>query len=119
MASANRPARLNRTLLLLTAIVLLAVAAFVLLTAFGVLPLLPAEQPLTPASLSPPSWVPYVTIVVAVVVGLLALRWLLAQTQRRAKTGTFRLEADPAAGSTSLAAQDAVAPLVDEVEGYP
>ena len=119
MASANRPARLNRTLLLLTAIVLLAVAAFVLLTAFGVLPLLPAEQPLTPSSLSLPTWAAYVTIVVAVVVGLLALRWLLAQTQRRAKTGTWRLEDDPAAGSTSLAAQDAVAPLVDEVEGYP
>lgn len=119
MASPNRPARLNRTLLLLTAVVLLAAAAFTLLVAFEVLALVPAEQPLTPSSLSPPDWVPYVTIVVAVVVGLLALRWLLAQAQRKAKTGTWRLEADPTAGSTSLAAQDAVAPLVDEIEGYP
>lgn len=118
MASPNRPARLNRTLLLLWAVVLLAAAAFTLLTAFGVLTLLPAEQPLTPASVSPPTWVPYVTIVVAAVVGLLALRWLLAQTQRRARTGTWRLEADPAAGSTSIDAQDAVGPLVEEIENY-
>ena len=119
MASPNRPARLNRTLLLLVAVVLLAAAAFTLLTAFGVLVLVSADQSLTPTSWSPPSWVPYVTVLVAVVVGLLALRWLLAQTQRRAKTGTWRLEADPTAGATRIDAQDAVGPLVDELEGYP
>jgi len=90
MASPNRPARLNRTLLLVVAIVLLTAAAFTLLTGSGVLDLVPADQALTPKSLSPPSWVAYVTVVVAVVVGLLALRWLLAQTQRRARTGTGR-----------------------------
>lgn len=119
MASPNRPARLNRTLLFLVAIILLAAAAFTLLTGFGVLLLLPADQPLTPTSLSPPTWVSYLTIVVAVIIGLLALRWLLAQTQRRAKTGTWRLEADPATGATSIDAQQAVDPLVDEIENYP
>lgn len=119
MASPNRPARLNRTLLLIVALVLLAAAAFTLLTGFGVLTVAQRSSALTPASLSPPTWVSYVTIVIAVVVGLLALRWLLAQTARRAKTGTFRLEADPASGTTRLDAQDAVAPLVDEVETYP
>jgi hypothetical protein len=119
MASPNRPARLNRALLLLVAVILLAAAAFILLTAFGVLTLLRRDQALTPTSLSPPTWVAYLTIAVAVIVGLLALRWLLAQTQRRAKTGTWRLENDPATGTTRLDAQTAVDPLVDEVENYP
>ncbi len=119
MASPNRPARLNRTLLLLVAIVLLAAAAFTLLSASGVLGLVAADEALTPESLSPPTWVAYVTVVVAVVVGLLALRWLLAQTQRRARTGTWRLEDDPATGTTRLDAQAAAGPLVDEVETYP
>lgn len=118
MASPNRPARLNRTLLLLAAIILLAAASFALLTAFGVLTLLRRDQPLTAASMSPPTWAAYLTIAVAVIVGLLALRWLLAQAQRRAKTGTWRLENDPATGTTRLDAQTAVDPLVDEVEAY-
>jgi hypothetical protein len=119
MASPNRPARLNRTLLLLVAVILLAAAAFVLLTATGLLTLLRRDEALTPASLSPPTWTAYLTIAVAVIVGLLALRWLLAQAQRRAKTGTWRLEHDPATGATRLHAQAAVDPLVDEVENYP
>ena len=40
MASPNRPARLNRALLLLVSVILLAAAAFILLTAFGALTLL-------------------------------------------------------------------------------
>jgi hypothetical protein len=119
MASPNRPARLNRTLLALTALVLLGAAAFALLTGFGVLTLLPSARPLTPAGVSLPAWVAYVTVVVAVVVGLLALRWLAAQAQRRPRTGTWRLEADPARGTTTLDARDAVDPLVSEIETYP
>jgi hypothetical protein len=118
MASPNRPARLNRTLLALTAIVLLGAATVVLLTAAGVTTGA-SDRALTPASISVPGWAAPVTILVAVVVGLLALRWLLAQTQRRAKTGTWRLEADPAGGTTRLEADAAVEPLVDEVEAYP
>lgn len=119
MASPNRPARLNRSVLLLVAVVLLGAAAFTLLTATGVLPLLRRDSPLTPTTLSLPTWASWVTVVAAVVVGLLALRWLLAQAQRRPKTGTWRLEADPGRGSTRLDARTAVDPLVEEIEGYP
>ena len=119
MASPNRPARLNRTLLLIVAVVLLAAAAFALLTGFGVLRLLSRDAPLTPTTLSPPTWASWVAVVAAVVVGLLALRWLLAQTQRRPKTGTWRLEADPGRGGTRLDAQTAIDPFVDEVEALP
>ncbi|GLZ48919.1 hypothetical protein Acsp06_51040 [Actinomycetospora sp. NBRC 106375] len=124
MASPNRPARLNHTLLLLVAIVLLAAAAFALLLGSGVLAGLgmnsPGEaSPLTPATLSPPTWVAYLAIVVAIVVGMLCLRWLIAQTIRKPATGTWRLESDPAGGVTRLDAQAAVDPFVDEVETYP
>jgi membrane protein implicated in regulation of membrane protease activity len=118
MASPNRPARLNRTLLFVVAVVLLAAAAFVLLTASGVLRVVDRGAALTPATVDPPSWAPWVTIVVAVVLGLLALRWLLAQTQRRAKTGTWRLDTSEAGTTTRLDARTAVGPLVDEVESY-
>lgn len=117
MASPNRPARLNRTLLFVTAVVLLAAAAFVLLTATGVLRLVDRGAALTPPTLDLPAWAPWATVVVAVVLGLLALRWLLAQTQRRAKTGTWRL-GDRDGDITRLDAQTAVGPLVDEVESY-
>ena len=119
MASPNRPARLNRTLLGIVGIVLLAAAAFALLTAFGVLPFLRRDQPLTSPTLALPTWASYVALVVAVLLGLLCLRWLVAQTLRQPKTGTWRLEDDTSGGATRLQAQSAVEPLVDEIEGYP
>jgi hypothetical protein len=124
MASPNRPARLNRTLLLIVAIVLLAAAAFTLVLGSGVLAGVGLTSPdrgdpLTPGSFSPPTWVPYLTIVIAVILGLGCLRWLLAQTIRKPKTGTWRLADDPSTGTTRLDAQTAVDPLVDELEGYP
>ena len=124
MASPNRPARLNRTLLMLIAVVLLAAAAFTLLLGFGVLARVGLTTPsgsdaLTPGSVSPPTWVSYVTVVVAVVVGLLCLRWLIAQTVRRPASATMRLENDPSTGTTRLDGATAVDPLVDEIERYP
>ncbi len=119
MASPNRPARLNRTLLLVVAIVLLAAAAFALLTAFGVLRLLGRDHNLTPATLSLPTWASYLALGAAVIIGLLCLRWLLAQTLRQPKTGTWNLEADRSAGTTRLDAQTAVDPFVTEIESYP
>ena len=119
MASPNRPARLNRTLLAVVGIVLMAAAAFALLTAFGVLRLLGRDQPLTPPTLTLPTWASYVALAAAVVLGLLCLRWLVAQTLRRPRTGTWRLEDDPSAGATRLDAQAAVEPLVDEIGTYP
>lgn len=119
MASANRPARLNRTLLFVVAVVLLAAAAFALLTAFGVLPLLRRDQALTAPTLSLPTWASWVALVAAVVLGLLCLRWLLAQTLRQPKTGTWNLASDPSSGSTQIDAQTAVDPFVDEIENLP
>lgn len=124
MASANRPARLNRTLLFVIAVVLLAAAVLTLLVSFGVLADLgisspAATDPLTPSSLSLPSWAAYLSVAAAAIVGLLCLRWLAAQAVRRPPTGLLRLETDPAQGTTRLDGSTAVDPLVEEIENYP
>lgn len=119
MTNPDRPARLNRLLLLLAGIVLLAVGAFVLLTAFGILPLLASDAPIMSSAPTLAGWAPWVIVVVAVIVGLLCLRWLLAQTLRRAKTGTWQYSNDPRHGDTHLDADTATVPLIEEIQNYP
>jgi hypothetical protein len=116
--SENRPARLNRGLLVTIGVLLLAAGAFALLTGLGVLHLLSSADALVPAGVRPLSWTPYVATAAAVVLGLLCLRWLVAQPARRPKTTVWRLENDPDRGSTRLAAAAATEPLVTDIEGY-
>ncbi|WP_431928970.1 alkaline shock response membrane anchor protein AmaP [Amycolatopsis tucumanensis] len=119
MTSLNRPARLNRTLLAVIGLALLGAGGFALATSLGWLRLLDRSQPLVPGDDRPPTWVLYVTVVAAVVLGLLFLRWLAAQAMRRPKTRTWRLEDDPAHGVTKLSADAAVAPFESEIAAYP
>lgn len=119
MTSLNRPARLNRTLLAFFGLVLIAAGAFTLLTHFGRLTVLRRESALVAGTGQPPAWTLYVAAAVAVVLGLLVLRWLIAQLTRKPKTHTWRFETDPAAGRTELAAGTAIEPFVTEVSNYP
>jgi hypothetical protein len=119
MTSLNRPARLNRVLLGVLGLVLLAGGAFAVVTHYGLLPGLEPDSPLTPPLLDPPTWAWYATAAVAIVLGLLCLRWILAQLTSSPKTHTWRYEQDPAQGRTELAASAAIAPFVDEVTAYP
>lgn len=119
MTKVNRPAVLNRFLLAVIGLVLLAAGAFGLATHFRVLRLVDPGAPIVPGTGEPPDWVLYVIAAAAVVVGLLALRWLLAQLAHRPRTGVWRFEADPAYGRTELHADDAVAPFVEELREYP
>ncbi|MFD6068512.1 MULTISPECIES: Asp23/Gls24 family envelope stress response protein [Amycolatopsis] len=119
MTNLNRPARLNRTLLVVFGMILLAAGAFTVLTHFGRLTVLEPDSTLVPGTGMPPTWALYVTAAVAVVFGLLLLRWLLAQLTRKPKTHTWRFEADPDTGRTELAAGTAIEPFVDEVKTYP
>lgn len=119
MSSLNRPARLNRTLLGLFGLVLLAGGGFTVATHFGKLTLLDPGASLTPGTAPPPTWVWYAVAATAFLVGLLLLRWLVAQLARRPKTHVWRFESDPGGGRTELAAGAAVAPFVVEVEAYP
>lgn len=122
MSTPNRPARLNRTLLAITGLVLLLAGAFSLAFGLGllrnVLHGLDPTGPLLPAQLDPPTWVAYVTIVVAVVVGLLCLRWLLAQALRRPKTATWRLPGDSGRGATRLDTDHAADSIAADIAAY-
>lgn len=119
----NRPAQLNRSVLALVGVILLLAGAFVLAVGLGllrtVLPDLDPNAPLLPTELALPAWATYVAIVVAVVIGLLCLRWLLAQALRRPKTSTWRLPAaDSARGTTQLDTDHAADAISAEITGY-
>ncbi|MCS7478517.1 alkaline shock response membrane anchor protein AmaP [Umezawaea endophytica] len=118
MTNLNRPARLNRVLLGVLGFVLLAAGAFTVATHFD-LTVFVADAPLAPELIEPPTWAFVVTACVAIVLGLLCLRWILAQLARAPKARTWRFEQDPALGRTELATSTAVAPFVDEVTAYP
>ncbi|GAA1200924.1 alkaline shock response membrane anchor protein AmaP [Prauserella alba] len=118
MPSLNRPARLNRSLLALFGLVLVAAGGFAVATHVGWLTVLGADTRVVPGTARPPTWALYVTAAAGVVVALLALTWLLAQLARKPATTTWRFEREPAAGTTELAASTAVEPLLAELESY-
>lgn len=113
----NRPAALNRGLLGLLGLLLLAAGGFAVAAYFDVVE--PPWETVVPGSAPPPDWVLYVTAAVAVVVGLLALRWLFAQLRRRPRTRTWRLDTEPERGRTELAPSAATAPFTDELTAFP
>lgn len=118
----NRPARLNRTVLALLGLLCLAAGGVVLLVGTGLLgnrPPIPADAPLLPAGPPLPGWVPAVVAAVALIVGLLALRWLIAQTIRRPASSNWQLSPDTTTGTTRIDSDAAVRPLADEIEDYP
>lgn len=119
----NRPARLNRTLLALLGLLCLASGGVVLLVGTGLLGDLlavPTDAPLLPPGLVLPGWGPSVVVVaVAVIVGLLALRWLIAQTIRWPASSNWQLSPDTTTGTTHIDSDTAVRPLADEIEDYP
>ncbi|WP_326654299.1 MULTISPECIES: hypothetical protein [unclassified Streptomyces] len=119
MISLNRPARLNRTLLAVFGVLLLGSGTFALTGHFGQLTFLDSGATLIPTADDPPTWALWVTAATAVAVGLLILRWLVAQLSRRPKTHTWHLEQNPEQGHTALAASTATAPFLSEITTYP
>lgn len=118
----NRPARLNRTVLAVLGLVCLAAGGVVLLIGTGLLGGLlpvPADAPLLPPGLVIPGWGPSAVAAVAVVIGLLALRWLIAQTIRRPAGSNWQISPDTTTGTTHIDSHAAVRPLADEIEDYP
>ena len=117
--SRNRPARLNRTLLAVLGVVLLAAGACALLVHFGWWRILDRNTPLVPGTAMPGTVVLYVAAAVAIILALLCLRWLAAQLLVKPKTKVLRFEHDIDTGRTELAASAAIAPFLAEVETYP
>lgn len=125
----NRPARLNRSLLTLTGLILLAGGAYTALRGLGLLDRdtigalgLPGQQPQTPllpSQLVAPAWLPAATIAVGVVLGVLLLGWLLAQTRARSpRATTWRFADAEDGGATVMGSGAAAASVSAEIETY-
>ncbi len=119
MSSLNRPVRLNRAVLSIVGLVLLVAGALAVTTQTGVFAPVNRDATLVPGTALPPTWVLYVVAAVAIVVGLLAFRWLVAQLVHAPKTQTWQLEDDIVEGRTDLAASTAVTPFTDELATCP
>ncbi len=119
----RRTAALNRTVLAIIGILMLAVAVFALLRAADVAPgiLGPADEPVTSQATrdfaTEQGWFWPVLAVVLVVIALLALWWLVALT-RTDTLRTIRLEAGPHGGS-SMPASAASGALEDDLAASP
>ncbi|MBJ7607871.1 MAG: alkaline shock response membrane anchor protein AmaP [Candidatus Dormibacteraeota bacterium] len=123
MSTPNRPARLNRTVLALLGVILLMAGAFGLAFGLdllhGVLPALDPSARVVPAGATAAVWVPYVATGAAIVIGLLCLRWLIAQALRRPTTSTWRLPVDSGHGTTRLDTDHAADAAAADIAGYP
>jgi len=115
----NRPARLNRFLLTLLGVAAVAAGGFLLAARWGHIPGLTPGASVFPHPHTPAYWVYYAVAAGAVIVGLLCLRWLVAQLALRPRARAWQLERDPSQGRTDLATGVAVAPFTEEITGYP
>lgn len=114
----NRPARLNRFLLVLLGLLAIAAGGFLLAARWGHIPGLHGRDSVFPHPHNPAYWVYYAVAGGAVIIGLLCLRWLAAQLAVRPRARVWQLERDPSQGRTDLATGVAVAPFTEEVTGY-
>jgi hypothetical protein len=115
----NRPARLNRGLLALLGLLLLAAGAAILVIRQGRVATVKPGAAVLPDPNVPPTWVFYTIAAVAIVLGLLGLRWLAAQLAVRPRVRTWQLEPHVKHGRTELTTGVAVAPFTEEVTAYP
>ncbi|MFC4127759.1 alkaline shock response membrane anchor protein AmaP [Nocardia rhizosphaerae] len=119
MTVANRPARLNRGVLGILGLILVAGGAAVLAVHLGAVDQVDPSAALVPGTDDPPRWVQFVVLAVAVVVALAALRWLAAQFGRLPKHETWRLGGPGERGDTVLGSGAAAAAVADDVTAYP
>ncbi|HEY1916489.1 MAG TPA: hypothetical protein VGH27_13025 [Streptosporangiaceae bacterium] len=119
MSRANRPARLNRGLLGVLGVVALAAGIAGLVIRAGRISAVRASASVLPNQDSPRTWVYYVIAAAAIVLGLLCLRWLLAQLAIKPRARAWQLEHDTSRGHTEVSSGVAVAPFTEEVTAYP
>ncbi|WP_405162571.1 alkaline shock response membrane anchor protein AmaP [Nocardia sp. NBC_01499] len=119
MNRTNRPAALNRSMLGLTGVLLLAAGLLAVAAHYGRLRWVHSDDTLVPGTAAPPTWVLWAAVAVAVLLGLLCLRWLLAQVFRMPKSVTWRTAGIESAGTTTLASSTAAAPVAADIESYP
>lgn len=114
--------RANRSVLLLLGLLLTAAAAVGLVVSYGAFGVDRARRPVFTTSGQDfvnrnHGWFWPAVAIAAVLLGLLALRWLLAQLGSD-RAGTLPLEPDTRQGSTRLAASALTGALTEEIESY-
>ncbi len=119
----NPPSRLNRSLLAVVGLLLLAAGATVLTIGLGPLPAAPLgigpDTALLPTQPTLEGWEPYAAAAAGTLLGLLALRWLLAQARRRPPDSIWHLDRSPTApGSTALPTSAAAAAIAHDITTY-
>lgn len=119
--SARGSARVNRFGLALLGLVLIAAGAASLAAGAGVFGSGPARAELfggpIPGWLARP-WVPYAFAAAAIIVALVALRWLTAQGGTDA-VGRLRMETEPSSGTIEMPSLVARGALAEQVGRYP
>lgn len=116
----NPPARLNRGLLALVALLLLAAAVLAAGTGTGRLPLTSAGDRVLALPGPLPSWWGWPAAAIGVVVGLAGLRWLLAQARRRPAGVPWTVDAaGPTTGTTTVPSPVLAAALRDDLTAQP
>ena len=114
--------RVNRTLLALLGLLLLAVGVLVLLLGFGVFGTGRAEQTVLTDDestfITDNPWFWWAVAAVCVVVALLCLRWLLGQLST-SRVPELEVEPDHSDGRTMLQAGAIAGAVEDEVRSYP
>lgn len=118
MTSLNRPSRLNRGLLAIVGVTLVAGGGLAMAAGIGMLPVDPAST-LAPGTALPPTWALYAVTAVTVLLAVLCLCWLGAQLARKPKTHTWHVEDDGEHGRTELATRIAATPFAADVAAYP
>ncbi|GAA5060141.1 alkaline shock response membrane anchor protein AmaP [Nocardia callitridis] len=118
MSRADRPAGLNRTLIGLLGVALLVAGGLAIAAHYGRLWWVDEHSTLVPGTEAPPTWVLWAVVAGAVVLGLLCLRWLLAQLFRMPKSARWRSEGSAWPGSTVLESSTTAEPVAADVEGY-
>ncbi|MBF6174868.1 alkaline shock response membrane anchor protein AmaP [Nocardia blacklockiae] len=119
MSTVNRPARLNRTLLALLGVALAAAGGYLIVAWTGRLSWADQNGTLVPGTAAPPLGVLIGIAAGAVLLGLVLLRWLAAQTTRLPRWTSWRIGDTDAAGTTVLDSGIAAEPVVADIEGYP
>ncbi|MDO3651196.1 alkaline shock response membrane anchor protein AmaP [Nocardia mangyaensis] len=117
MTSANRPARLNRSVLGLFGIVLAAAGGLLIAAHFGAFRRA-SDAPLVSGTEEPPRWIFYLVIVGGVILALLALRWLAAQFARLPKSTVWEIGAAGEQGRTLLGSGPAADAVAADIETY-
>ncbi|WP_327151014.1 alkaline shock response membrane anchor protein AmaP [Nocardia sp. NBC_01329] len=118
MTRANRPATLNRSVLASTGALLTAGGGLVVAVHSGWLDHPGTGPGLVPGTAAPPAWVVWTVIVGAVVLGLLCLRWLIAQFSRMPKPVSWHLDPEPSTGDTVLSSKTVAAAVAADIQSY-